>query len=557
MDICGDVGCQVITKFCKKLRKLTHRGWVTQMGLISLAQGCPNLDYLEVQLLYISNEALECVGTHLKNLRDFRIWLSNKDGITDSSLDNGVRAMLMGCSKLERLDINNCFGGLTDVGLGYIGKYGHNLRYLCLCNTGESDKGLLELSKGCPRLRKLRLSGCPFSDQAVATFPLNIFPLRYVWVEKRVITRPMVSAEPKLKSIGGPDSVERAFDRACAVAKRVEFLRAIQSEHDELEAKFFEERAALEANIRNYMHHCIQRWVGGGSTPRPTVQPLSLQWARHLSASCKFLPEQPAAATLISQARSTRQTEDLTLRDRNRYDIVTGAVEVDGAKEEDAMDQTDDTEKGVPEFWLTAMKHNEITAEEITERDEEALKYLKDIKWCRMDDPNGFKLEFFFDTNPFFTNSILTKIYHMIDDDEPILEKAIGTTIEWLPGKCLTQKILKRKPKKGSKNAKPITKTEDCESFFNFFSPPEVPDDAEEIEEDMAEELQNQMEQDYDIGSTIRDKIIPHAVSWFMGEANQEDFGVIDVDFKELILQVVAVKCELQKGGNTVAGGEA
>ena len=43
-----------------------------------------------------------------------------------------------------------------------------------------------------------------------------------------------------------------------------------------------------------------------------------------------------------------------------------------------------------------------------------------------MDDPKGFKLEFFFDANPFFTNSVLTKVYHMIDDDEPILEKAIG-----------------------------------------------------------------------------------------------------------------------------------
>ncbi|GKD50904.1 nucleosome assembly protein 1;4-like protein isoform X2, partial [Tanacetum coccineum] len=93
-----------------------------------------------------------------------------------------------------------------------------------------------------------------------------------------------------------------------------------------------------------------------------------------------------------------------------RYDIVTGAVEVDGAKEEDAMDQTDDTAKGVPEFCLTAMKNNEITAEE------------------------GFKLEFFFDTYPFFTNSVLIKVYHMIDDDETILEKSIGTTIEWLPG---------------------------------------------------------------------------------------------------------------------------
>ncbi|GJZ18105.1 nucleosome assembly protein 1,4, partial [Tanacetum coccineum] len=202
-------------------------------------------------------------------------------------------------------------------------------------------------------------------------------------------------------------------------------------------------------------------------------------------------------------------TEGLTMEERaglvnalKRYDIVTGAVEVDGAKEEDAMDRTDDTVSCIG--------------------DEEALKYLKDIKWCRMDDPKGFNLEFFFDTNPFFTNSVLTKVYHMID----ILEKAIGTTIEWLPGKCLTQKILKKKPKKVSKNPKPITKTEDCESFFNLFSPPEVP-------EDEAEELQNQMEQDYDVGSTIRDKIIPHAFSWFSGEANEEDFGVFDDEVNE------------------------
>ncbi|PWA44514.1 nucleosome assembly protein 1,4 [Artemisia annua] len=327
----------------------------------------------------------------------------------------------------------------------------------------------------------------------------------------------------QLKAIGATDS-DILENLTPAVRKRVEVLRGIQSEHDELEAKFFEERAALEAKY------------------------------------------QKLYAPLYSK----------------RYDIVTGAVEVDGAKEEDAMDQTDDTEKGVPEFWLTAMKHNEITAEEITERDEEALKYLKDIKWCRMDDPKGFKLEFFFDTNPFFTNSVLTKVYHMIDDDEPILEKAIGTTIEWLPGKCLTQKILKKKPKKGSKNAKPITKTEDCESFFNFFSPPEVPDDEEEIEEDMAEELQNQMEQDYDIGSTIRDKIIPHAVSWFTGEANQEDFGGFDDeddegdeddddddeieedddeddedDEDEEETKTKKKSSGSKKGGNTAAGGEA
>ncbi|XP_058106279.1 nucleosome assembly protein 1;2-like [Magnolia sinica] len=133
--------------------------------------------------------------------------------------------------------------------------------------------------------------------------------------------------------------------------------------------------------------------------------------------------------------------------------------------------------------------------------DEGALKYLKDIKWFRINDPKGFKLEFFFDPNPYFKNTILTKTYHIIDDDEPILEKAIGTEIEWYPRKSLTQKVLKKKPKKGSKNAKPITKTEQCDSFFNFFNLPQVPnDDNDDIDEETVEQLQNQMEQDYDVG---------------------------------------------------------
>ncbi|KAL7180393.1 hypothetical protein ACSBR1_043569 [Camellia fascicularis] len=264
------------------------------------------------------------------------------------------------------------------------------------------------------------------------------------------------------------------------IRKRVDVLRELQSQHDELEAKFFEERAALEAKY--------QKLYG-------------------------------------------------PLYDK-RFEIVNGVVEVEGVTSEATMDLEDDksteAEKGVPDFWVNAMKHNEVLAEEISERDEEALKYLRDIKWCRIDNPKGFKLEFFFDTNPFFKNLVLTKIYHMIDDDEPILEKAIGTEIEWYPGKCLTQKILKKKPKKGSKHAKPITKTEKCESFFNFFSPPEVPEDDDDIDEDTAEELQNQMEQDYDIGSTIRDKIIPHAVSWFTGEAVQgDDLEDIDDDDDE------------------------
>ncbi|PWA56899.1 hypothetical protein CTI12_AA413010 [Artemisia annua] len=203
MEICGDTGLQVIGLFCKKLRKLTYGSRVTHVGLIALAQGCYNLEYLHVRLIdirHISNETLECIGTHLKNLRDFRMNLLMKDIITDLPLDNGIRAMLTGCSKLQRLHISVCQGGLTDMGLGYIGKYGHNLRSLFLGCTGESDAGLLELSKGCPKLRKLKLTDCPFNEEAIANFVFNIHSLRYIWVKRGhrtvlALTRPTVPAE--------------------------------------------------------------------------------------------------------------------------------------------------------------------------------------------------------------------------------------------------------------------------------------------------------------------------------------------------------------------------
>jgi nucleosome assembly protein 1-like 1 len=81
---------------------------------------------------------------------------------------------------------------------------------------------------------------------------------------------------------------------------------------------------------------------------------------------------------------------------------------------------------GFVHIYLAAVNNSGSFCFKIQERDEEALKYLKDIKWYRITEPKGFKLEFYFDTNPFFKNSVLTKTYHMIDEDEPILEKAIG-----------------------------------------------------------------------------------------------------------------------------------
>ena len=120
----------------------------------------------------------------------------------------------------------------------------------------------------------------------------------------------------------------------------------------------------------------------------------------------------------------------------------------------------------------------------------------------------------------------------MLSEDDGVLEKAVGTKIEWNAGKDVTVKIMKKKPKKGGKDAKPQTKTEKIESFFNFFSPPDVPGEDDEVEEELMEELQALIESDYEVGATIKEKLIAKAVSWYTGEAAEDEpyFGYGDDD---------------------------
>ncbi|KAH9739973.1 nucleosome assembly protein 1 [Citrus sinensis] len=181
--------------------------------------------------------------------------------------------------------------------------------------------------------------------------------------------------------------------------------------------------------------------------------------------------------------------------DTKRYDIVNGVNEVKGAPNDGAMVQSEDKatkEKGVPDFWFIAMESHHELRQNIVRHDQGALKYLTDIKWCRINDSEGFKLEFTFGPNPYFKNSVLEKTYRMIDETYIVLEEAIGTVIDWYPGQCLIEKAER--------------------SFFNFFKPPEVPTDVEGFE---AEKLRYQLRCDYDIGVAFRDELICHAVGWY------------------------------------------
>lgn len=142
----------------------------------------------------------------------------------------------------------------------------------------------------------------------------------------------------------------------------------------------------------------------------------------------------------------------------------------------------------------------------------------------------GFTLEFYFSKNEFFTNTMLTKQYEMKcapDDSDPFgfegpeIFKCKGCEINWNPGKNVTIKTIRKKQKHKSKGSvRTITKTVQADSFFNFFNPPDLPEDPEA---DIDEDLQSILTSDYEIGHYIRERILPRAVLYFTGEALDED----------------------------------
>mmetsp|Transcript_9457 Transcript_9457/g.13425 ORF Transcript_9457/g.13425 Transcript_9457/m.13425 type:complete len:375 (-) Transcript_9457:45-1169(-) len=191
--------------------------------------------------------------------------------------------------------------------------------------------------------------------------------------------------------------------------------------------------------------------------------------------------------------------------------------------------------KGIPQFWLCAMAHMSLVAELITEQDVDCLVHLMDVKCIDNTDGTGFVLEFHFEPNDYFHNTILTKQYevpNLLLADEPILKNVLGCTIEWKKGNSLVHRETKKKQRaKSGKNAgqiRTIVKKERTESFFHFFTPPAVPtalDAIDQMDEVQAVELEESLGMDYDVAQSFRSHIIPKAVLWYTGEALDAEMG--------------------------------
>ncbi|KAK8854886.1 hypothetical protein IAR55_003625 [Kwoniella newhampshirensis] len=221
--------------------------------------------------------------------------------------------------------------------------------------------------------------------------------------------------------------------------------------------------------------------------------------------------------------------------------------EEEGAKVEEINDDKDAAGiKGIPEFWLTALKNHVPISETITERDEEALKLLTDVKLSYLEDGQpGFKLHFVFAPNDFFEDTELTKTYYYQEQvgygGDFVYDKAIGHEIKWKEEKDLTKKAeIKKQRNKTTGRTRVIRKVVPTDSFFNFFKPPQPPTpeslEASDVDEDELEELDARLETDYQIGEDFKEKIIPRAVDYFTGKAlrYEDDFEEEDdEDFED------------------------
>ncbi|CAF4761605.1 unnamed protein product [Pieris macdunnoughi] len=294
-----------------------------------------------------------------------------------------------------------------------------------------------------------------------------------------------------------------------AVRRRIKALRLLQKEFMDIEAKFYSEVHELECKYaKMYQPLFDKRAQVVVGTHEPTDEECNTPW------------------------------HDDTKEEELAKAVQNAAIEDKDKSEENknAEPPMDPNVKGIPDFWLTIFKNVSKLSEMVQDQDEPILKSLHDIKVQMNDDPLGFTLEFHFAPNDFFENAVLTKQYSMKfkpDDESPLefegpeIYACKGCDIVWKKGKNVTVKTIKKKQKHKSRGSvRTVTKLVQADSFFNFFSPPSVPED---LNSTIASDTQMLLALDFEVGHYIRERVVSRAVLLYTGEGLDED----DEDYEE------------------------
>ncbi|XP_061717285.1 nucleosome assembly protein 1-like 1 isoform X2 [Cydia pomonella] len=297
------------------------------------------------------------------------------------------------------------------------------------------------------------------------------------------------------------------------VRRRVRALRTLQKEFVDVESKFYSEVHQLECKYEKL------------------YKPLFEKRAQIVNGTYE-----PTDNECLNPWRDETEEEELA-RAVQQAALTDGEEKKEGEEVKPAEPPMDPNVKGVPDFWYTIFRNVSMLCEMMQEHDEPILKTLQDIKVLMHEDPIGFTLEFHFAPNDYFTNTVLTKEYSMKckpDDENPLefegpeIYSCKGCEINWKKGKNVTVKTIKKKQKHKSRGSvRTVTKSVQADSFFNFFSPPAMPEDPNST---LASDIQALLTADFEIGHYIRERVVSRAVLLYTGEGLDDDD---DDDYEE------------------------
>jgi len=201
-------------------------------------------------------------------------------------------------------------------------------------------------------------------------------------------------------------------------------------------------------------------------------------------------------------------------------------------------------EKGIPNFWGTAIANCFQFKGIVNPKDKLILTFLRDIRVIYLQD-NSFELIFSFDKNEYLDHETLKRTFK-VNPSTGYVNKIESTVIQWKSddqNPTIEKKKKKIKSKKKGE-VKTVTKVEEIASFFNTFKSYEYDEnkekekkkeEADEDEEEEEEDEQQIIDDEYDLGLFIKDDFIPFAMEYYLdiNPEGDEDFEDEEIESEE------------------------
>ncbi|XP_057581651.1 dynamin-3 isoform X4 [Hippopotamus amphibius kiboko] len=170
----------------------------------------------------------------------------------------------------------------------------------------------------------------------------------------------------------------------------------------------------------------------------------------------------------------------------------------------------------IPNFWVTTFVNHPQVSALLGKEDEEALHYLTRVEVTEFEDiKSGYRIDFYFDENPYFKNKVLAKGFHLNESGDP---SSKSTEIKWTSGKDVMKRSSQTQNKASRKR-----QHEEPESCFTWFT------DHSDVGAD-------------ELGEVIKDDIWPNPLQYYLvpdmddeeGEGEEDDDeeeeGLEDID---------------------------